>query len=79
MYSWRLIMAPPEVLHYVAAHEVAHLREMNHGREFLGAGGRSLSWPQDTPSMAAAERGRAASLSLRGLTGRRSSAELGKC
>ena len=30
MYSWRLIMAPPDVLDYVAAHEVAHLVEMNH-------------------------------------------------
>jgi predicted metal-dependent hydrolase len=30
MFSWRLIMAPPEVLTYVAAHEVAHLVEMNH-------------------------------------------------
>lgn len=33
-YSWRLIMAPPEILDYVAAHEVAHLREMNHGPRF---------------------------------------------
>ena len=30
MYSWRLIMAPDAVLDYVAAHEVAHLAEMNH-------------------------------------------------
>ncbi len=30
MFSWRLIMAPPEILNYVAAHEVAHLAEMNH-------------------------------------------------
>ncbi len=34
MYSWRLIMAPPEVLAYVAAHEVAHLAEMNHSDRF---------------------------------------------
>lgn len=34
MYSWRLIMAPAEVLSYVAAHEVAHLAEMNHGPRF---------------------------------------------
>lgn len=33
-YSWRLIMAPPEVLRYVAAHEVAHLAEMNHSPRF---------------------------------------------
>jgi predicted metal-dependent hydrolase len=32
--SWRLVMAPTFVLNYVAAHEVAHLREMNHGTRF---------------------------------------------
>ncbi len=33
-FSWRLIMAPPFVLDYVAAHECAHLLEMNHGAAF---------------------------------------------
>lgn len=33
-YSWRLILAPPHVLDYLAAHEVAHLREMNHSARF---------------------------------------------
>ncbi|MCB2128121.1 MAG: M48 family metallopeptidase [Rhodobacteraceae bacterium] len=34
MFSWRLVMAPPDVLAYVAAHEVAHLAEMNHSPAF---------------------------------------------
>lgn len=34
MYSWRLVMAPPDVLRYVAAHEVAHRLEMNHSADF---------------------------------------------
>ena len=33
-FSWRLIMAPDFVLDYVVAHEVAHLAEHNHSREF---------------------------------------------
>jgi predicted metal-dependent hydrolase len=34
MLSWRLILAPPAVLDYVAAHEVAHLAQMNHSPAF---------------------------------------------
>lgn len=34
MYSWRLIMAPASVLDYVAAHEVAHMQEMNHSAAY---------------------------------------------
>ena len=34
MFSWRLAMAPPLVLDYVAAHEVAHLAHMDHSPRF---------------------------------------------
>jgi len=33
-FSWRIAMAPPKVIAYLAAHEVAHLQEMNHGPDF---------------------------------------------
>lgn len=49
-YNWRLILAPPFVLDYVAAHEVAHLVEMNHSAAFWATVKRTL------PEM---ERGRA--------------------
>jgi predicted metal-dependent hydrolase len=33
-FSWRLVLAPPFVLDYLAAHEVAHLVELNHSPTF---------------------------------------------
>jgi predicted metal-dependent hydrolase len=33
-FSWRMILAPPLVLDYLAAHEVAHRREMNHSARY---------------------------------------------
>ncbi len=33
-YAWRLILTPPDVADYVAAHECAHLLEPNHGPRF---------------------------------------------
>ncbi len=33
-FSWRLILAPPEILDYLAAHEVAHIVHMNHSPMF---------------------------------------------
>lgn len=49
-YNWRLILAPPFVLDYVAAHEVAHLVEMNHSAAF---------WATVKKTMPDMEKGRA--------------------
>jgi predicted metal-dependent hydrolase len=34
MYSWRILLAPPEVMDYLVAHEVAHRVHHNHSRRF---------------------------------------------
>jgi len=34
MFSWWLLLAPPEVMDYLVAHEVAHRIHMNHGKRF---------------------------------------------
>lgn len=33
-FSWRLVLAPSDVLDYVVAHELAHILEMNHSAKF---------------------------------------------
>ena len=40
-FSWRLILAPPFVLDYLAAHEVAHLVHLNHSPKFWALLGRA--------------------------------------
>lgn len=42
MLNWRLIHFPANVVDYVVAHEVAHLRHMNHGPDFWREVGRLL-------------------------------------
>jgi predicted metal-dependent hydrolase len=49
-FSWRLVLAPPFVLDYLAAHETSHLKEMNHSRRF---------WAHVRKCMPDLERGRA--------------------
>ena len=42
MLNWRLIHFAPAIVDYVIAHELAHLREMNHSRDFWAEVGHIL-------------------------------------
>lgn len=33
-FNWRLLLAPEEILDYVVVHELAHLKQMNHSKDF---------------------------------------------
>ena len=44
-YSWRLILAPPECLRFVVAHEVAHRLHMDHSAAFRAAEERLFGGP----------------------------------
>lgn len=48
-FSWRLVFAPPEVIDYLAAHEVAHLVHMNHGPRFWALAERLCDGPMNPP------------------------------
>lgn len=41
-FSWRVLLGPREVAEYLCAHEVAHLREMNHSPRFWQVVGRLM-------------------------------------
>jgi predicted metal-dependent hydrolase len=44
-YSWRLILAPPQALRFVVAHEVAHRLHMDHSAAFKRAEERLFGGP----------------------------------
>lgn len=48
-FSWRLVFAPPEVLDYLVAHEVAHLVHMNHSARFWAQARALCDGAMETP------------------------------
>ena len=61
-FSWRLILAPSIVLHYLAAHEVAHLLRDESFRAILAVGAASVPGSRARQSVARRARHRPASL-----------------
>jgi len=45
-FCWRLILTPEHVVDYVVAHEVAHLKHMNHGPHFWALTARLTENPE---------------------------------
>lgn len=48
-FSWRLVFAPPDVLDYLVAHEVAHLVHMNHSARFWAQARALCDGPMEPP------------------------------
>lgn len=48
-FSWRLVFAPPEVIDYLAAHEVAHLVHLNHSPRFWAVARSLCDGPIEGP------------------------------
>ena len=61
-FSWRLVMAPPFVLDYLAAHEVAHLVHLDHSPAYWGGGGAPRARPRPCRGVAQGARRVAAPL-----------------
>lgn len=40
--NWRVVMLPPNVIDYVIVHELCHLKEMNHSKEFWALVGKFM-------------------------------------
>lgn len=48
-FSWRLVFAPPAVLDYLVAHEVAHLVHLNHSQRFWALARALCDGPMEAP------------------------------
>ncbi len=65
-YSWRLALAPLEIADYVAAHECAHLLELNHGPQFWAHVESLVGDPRPYRAWLRAEGGRLHAIGLPG-------------